>query len=112
MQRNQGNNTERDAPNTDKKGVQRVKKRKKGAQPGNQNAVGNRGGAPYGNQNAVKHGLYCAGFYQIPYTTENIKVFDFMKENGFENTMENFNACKKLLNRLNKIEKLTSKERR
>lgn len=33
-------------------------KRKRGGQPGNKNAVGNRGGAPYGNQNAVKHGGY------------------------------------------------------
>ena len=32
-------------------------------------------------------------------------------ENGFENTMENFNACKKLLNRLNKIEKLKLQNR-
>lgn len=112
MQKNQGNNAERDAPKTNKKRVQHRHKRKRGAQPGNQNAVGNRGGAPYGNQNAVKHGFYCAGAYFIPYTPENMQVFDFMKENGFENTMENFNACKKLLNRLNKIEKLTSKERR
>lgn len=96
------------APKKGKKGA--PQKKKKGAQPGNKNAVGH--GAPYGNQNAVKHGFYCAGFYQIPYTPENIKVFEFMNDNGFENTVENFNACKKLLNRLNKIEKLTSKERR
>lgn len=34
------------------------KKRKRGGQPGNRNAVGNRGGAPYGNKNSVTHGLY------------------------------------------------------
>lgn len=33
-------------------------KRPRGAQRGNQNAVGNKGGAPEGNQNAVKHGLF------------------------------------------------------
>lgn len=33
-------------------------KRKRGGQPGNKNALGNRGGAPYGNKNAVKHGGY------------------------------------------------------
>lgn len=33
-------------------------KRKRGGQPGNKNAVGNRGGAPFGNQNAVTHGGY------------------------------------------------------
>lgn len=34
-------------------------KRKRGGQPGNKNAVGNKGGhAPYGNTNAWKHGGY------------------------------------------------------
>ena len=35
-----------------------VAKRKRGGQPGNQNALGNRGGAPIGNQNARKLGIY------------------------------------------------------
>ena len=36
-----------------------MEKRKRGGQPGNKNAVGNRGGgAPYGNTNAVTHGAY------------------------------------------------------
>lgn len=35
-----------------------VRKRKRGGQPGNQNALGNRGGAPIGNQNARKLGIY------------------------------------------------------
>lgn len=82
------------------------KKRKRGAQPGNQNAVGH--GAPYGNQNAVKHGFYATGVYWIPQTPENQEVFDFMKENGFKNTLENFNACRKLLNKLNRLNKLKS----
>ena len=30
--------------------------RKRGGQPGNKNAVGNKGGAPCGNQNAVGYG--------------------------------------------------------
>jgi hypothetical protein len=51
-------------------------KRSRGGQPGNKNAVGNKGGAPYGNtnasghgaprgnRNAVVHGLYChTGIY-------------------------------------------------
>ena len=33
-------------------------KRKRGGQPGNKNAEGNKGGAPYGNMNAWKHGGY------------------------------------------------------
>jgi hypothetical protein len=36
-----------------------MEKRKRGGQPGNKNAIGNRGGgAPIGNTNAQKHGLY------------------------------------------------------
>ena len=35
-----------------------VRKRKRGGQPGNQNALGNKGGAPIGNQNARKLGIY------------------------------------------------------
>ena len=36
-----------------------MEKRKRGGQPGNKNALGNRGGgAPYGNKNAEIHGLY------------------------------------------------------
>lgn len=84
-----------------KKGAKK-RKRKRGAQPGNKNAVGH--GAPYGNQNAVKHGLYSAGFYMIPHTPENIKVYEFMKKNGFEDTIKNFNACKKLLNKIEQAE--------
>ena len=35
-----------------------ARKRKRGGQPGNQNALGNKGGAPIGNQNARKLGIY------------------------------------------------------
>ena len=35
-----------------------VAKRKRGGQPGNKNALGNKGGAPIGNQNARKLGIY------------------------------------------------------
>ena len=37
-----------------------MEKRKRGGQPGNKNAKGNRGGkgGPIGNQHAAKHGLY------------------------------------------------------
>lgn len=35
-----------------------VKKRKRGGQPGNRNAKGNKGGAPKGNRNAETHGAY------------------------------------------------------
>lgn len=63
----QRNNWERSEP---KERTQNIKKgahkdaekgasRKKGAQPGNQNAIGNKGGAaPERNVNAVKHGAY------------------------------------------------------
>ncbi len=46
-----------DSERSDKKA--NVRKRKKGGQPGNKNAVGNEGGAaPLRNDNAVKHGLF------------------------------------------------------
>lgn len=35
-----------------------VATKKRGGQPGNTNAEGNKGGAPSGNQNSVKHGFY------------------------------------------------------
>lgn len=35
-----------------------VTKRKQGGQPGNKNAVGNKGGAPPGNKNGFRHGAY------------------------------------------------------
>lgn len=38
-------------------------KRKRGAQPGNKNAVGNNGGAPQGNKNAYKHGAYSTVYW-------------------------------------------------
>ena len=37
---------------------ERVHPKKRGGQPGNSNAEGNKGGAPPGNQNSVKHGFY------------------------------------------------------
>ena len=37
--------------------------RKKGAQPGNKNAVGNSGGGPVGNQKALKHGGYSSIYW-------------------------------------------------
>lgn len=37
--------------------------RKKGAQPGNKNAVGNKGGGPVGNQKALKHGGYSSIYW-------------------------------------------------
>lgn len=36
----------------------RLQPKKRGAPPGNANAMGNHGGAPVGNQNALKHGAY------------------------------------------------------
>ncbi|MCT4593167.1 MAG: phage terminase small subunit [Anaeromicrobium sp.] len=38
--------------------VTNKKKRNKGGQPGNKNALNNDGGAPLGNLNAIKHGAY------------------------------------------------------
>lgn len=37
--------------------------RKKGGQPGNKNAIGNKGGAPHGNRNSIGHGA--------PYNNQN-----------------------------------------
>lgn len=45
-----------DSERADKKA--NVRKRKKGGQPGNKNAVGNNGGAPEENKNAEKHGFF------------------------------------------------------
>lgn len=45
-----------DSERSDKKA--NVRKRKKGGQPGNKNAVGNNGGAPEENKNAEKHGFF------------------------------------------------------
>lgn len=97
MQENQGFSANADY-SEEKRGASPKKKR--GAPFNNKNAVGH--GAPYGNQNAVKHGFYCAGCFYIPHTPDNIRVFEFMKKHGFKNNIENFNACKKLLNKLNK----------
>lgn len=51
-------------------------KRRKGGQPGNKNALGNRGGAPHGNRNAVTHGLYSrTGIF-----ARNKFEYDFLSE--------------------------------
>lgn len=52
-----------------------VTKRKRGGQPGNQNAVGNSGGAPPGNKNGFKHGAYervMAGFLE----PDEVEIFE------------------------------------
>lgn len=64
--------------------VQQSKKRcttkKKGGQPGNKNAIGNRGGsAPTGNKNAVTHGAYETIYLQaLP--EEERAIFDAIEE--------------------------------
>ena len=47
-----------DAPKRVHTSNERVHPKKRGGQPGNTNAEGNKGGAPPGNQNSVKHGFY------------------------------------------------------
>ena len=47
---------ERSTPKKERSAPNDTPKRKRGAQPGNKNAVG--AGAPLGNINAVKHGVY------------------------------------------------------
>lgn len=46
--------------------LQPGEKRRRGGQPGNQNAKGNQGGAPLGNKNAWKHGMYSRYFQVKP----------------------------------------------
>ena len=54
-------------------------KRKRGGQPGNKNAVGNKGGAPYGNINAWKHGGYAVAQMQRGITRYTLnKMLDEM----------------------------------
>lgn len=74
-------------------------KRRRGGQPGNKNAVGNRGGAPpgncnaaghgapYGNKNALKHGLYESLLLPTPF---NLLVARIMEGEGMEPTLKNF----------------------
>lgn len=51
--------------------------RKKGAQPGNKNAVGNSGGAaPMGNQNAMKHGGYARLLNEDVFSDDELEYFD------------------------------------
>ena len=62
----------RDGVHTKQKGVHT----KKGGQPGNKNAVGNRGGsAPLKNTNAVTH-----GFFQKFLPTETLEIMEGMQE--------------------------------
>lgn len=74
-------------------------KRKRGGQPGNQNAAGNRGGAPYGNKNAVgygaplgnknalKHGLYETIILPTPLHHLVVRIIE---AEGMEPTLANF----------------------
>lgn len=56
-----------------------VTKRKKGGQPGNKNAVGNKGGngGPEGNINAIKHGAYQT-IYAAYLPEEEKEIYDQM----------------------------------
>lgn len=56
-----------------------VTKRKKGGQPGNKNAVGNKGGngGPEGNINAIKHGAYQT-IYAAYLPEEEREIYDQM----------------------------------
>ncbi|PAB61330.1 phage terminase small subunit [Anaeromicrobium sediminis] len=55
--------------------VTNEKKRKKGGQIGNKNALGNDGGAPEGNINAIKHGAY-QSLYANMLRPEEKEIFD------------------------------------
>ena len=70
-----------------------------GAPEGNKNAAGF--GAPYGNQNGKRHGLYCKNQVYIPYTPENLLVFEAMKKDGIDFDVwgihKLFNNYKKML---------------
>lgn len=49
--------------------------RKKGAQPGNKNAVGNKGGGPVGNQKAIKHGGYAKLLNEDVFSDDELEYF-------------------------------------
>lgn len=73
--------------------------RRRGGQPGNKNAVGNKGGAPIGNRNAaghgaplgnknaVKHGLYESIILPTPLHRLVVRIIE---RNGMEPTLANF----------------------
>ena len=58
--------------------------RKKGAQPGNKNAVGNKGGGPVGNQKAVKHGGYAKLLNEDVFSDDELEYFDSEDETDAE----------------------------
>lgn len=79
------------------------KKRNRGGQPNNKNAVGY--GAPYGNKNAVKHGCYKNPNQFLiginpPDTPINRQVREYIEKNNMDRTIEVFNAVKKMLKHL------------
>ena len=86
-------------------------KRKRGGQPGNKNAIGNRGGAPVGNRNAVGYGapygnknaVKTGEYESIILPTEfNRVVVRIMERKGMTPTWENFYAVKNgLMNFIN-----------
>lgn len=58
--------------------------RKKGAQPGNKNAVGNKGGGPVGNQKAVKHGGYAKLLNEDVFSDDELEYFNSEEETDAE----------------------------
>lgn len=58
-----------------KPNVRKKSERSRGGQPGNKNAVGNKGGAPKGNKNAEKHGLFSK---YLP--EETLDIIESMKD--------------------------------
>ena len=82
------------------------KKRRRGGQPGNKNALGNHGGAPPGNRNAAGHGAplrnknaVTHGLYEnilLP-TPFNQLVVRIMERKGMAPTWKNFHEVRKQL---------------
>lgn len=62
-------------PNTRTETIEQEKKKKRGGQKGNVNAVGNNGGAPSGNSNALKHGGY-SKILQSTFTEEEKALYN------------------------------------
>lgn len=89
-----------------------MEKRKRGGQPGNQNAKGHgapignqnacRHGAPFGNLNAMKHGQFSmyAGTSRRPLY---LAVLNYMDRNGIPASQKNMIACASILSKLREV---------
>ena len=91
-----------------------MEKRKRGGQPGNQNAKGHGApigncnavghGAPFGNCNAMKHGR-CSMFFETSRRSLYLAALNYMDRNGIPVSHKNMIACASILSKLREIRK-------